>query len=277
MAREEYDREVQARRDAEFEMLQLKEKMREQAAKLGALDELQRKQELLQRRSNDLRSSVVVAERELSKIRVERDLTVAEFEELVSTSSGLRQMDPSDRAAAPERLSVALNTRLASVKEDYRSELEQMTLEKEALQREIEDLKQTKELFAEESASLNKQNVGLVDQTAEAARKLEAIKSELAQAQQLLSTLKRDKQMGAIRAASPSLMSSTSSAGHSSTTTSALMSSTTSSASSAAMSSGRAGLLALSPTPPVDDQPTSFVAQKVEHLVAQQAPVRKFK
>lgn len=82
MAREEYDREVAARRDAEFEMLRLKEQMKEQATKLGALDEIERKKELLQRRSNDLRNSVIGIEKELNQMKIERDITVAEMEEL---------------------------------------------------------------------------------------------------------------------------------------------------------------------------------------------------
>lgn len=84
LAREEYDREVQARRDAEFEMLRLKEQMREQVSKLGALDEISKKQELLQRRSNDLRNSVIGVEKQLSELKVERDVKLAEVEELTN-------------------------------------------------------------------------------------------------------------------------------------------------------------------------------------------------
>lgn len=84
MAREEYDREVQARRDAEFEMLRLKQQMKEQANKLSLLDEENKKQELLQKKNTELRNSVVGMEKELSKIRVERDITMAEIEELAT-------------------------------------------------------------------------------------------------------------------------------------------------------------------------------------------------
>lgn len=82
MAREEYDREVQARREAEFEMLKLKKELQEQASKLSALNEAQAQQERLQRQSRDLRSSVVDIEQELRKMKVERELTYAEMEEL---------------------------------------------------------------------------------------------------------------------------------------------------------------------------------------------------
>lgn len=82
MAREEYDREVQARREAEFEMLKLKKELQEQASKLSALNEAQAQQEQLQRQSRDLRNSVVDIEQELRKMKVERELTYAEMEEL---------------------------------------------------------------------------------------------------------------------------------------------------------------------------------------------------
>lgn len=85
MAREEYDREVQARRDAEFEMMQLKKELKEQAAKLAALNEAQAQHAKLERQSHDLRSSVVGIETELRKMKVQRDMTFAEIEELNAT------------------------------------------------------------------------------------------------------------------------------------------------------------------------------------------------
>lgn len=87
MAREEYDREVQARKAAEYQMILLKEQMKQQAGKLGAigeLQELQKQQEILQIRSNDLRTSVVGIEKQLSQIKAERDVALAEVEELAS-------------------------------------------------------------------------------------------------------------------------------------------------------------------------------------------------
>lgn len=86
MAREEYDREVQARREAEYEMIRLKKELQEQASKLSALNEAQAKQEHLTRQSQDLRNSVVDIEQELRKMKIERDLTYAEMEELAATA-----------------------------------------------------------------------------------------------------------------------------------------------------------------------------------------------
>jgi Rac GTPase-activating protein 1 len=265
MAREEYDREVAARRDAEFEMLRLKDQMKEQASKLGAMDELHKKQELLQRRSNDLRNSVLGYEQELSKMRVERDMTVAEMEEL----AGLPKS--SDEAAlAPERLSVALSSRLSSLKDEYRSDLEALTSERDALRVEVEELKQSKDLFTEESGLLNKRNTEIADETTEAIRNLDAIKLELAQAQNLLATIKRDR-AAALRSGSSSLKSSV---GSTATTTGTASASVTSQNMSSSVSSTRHQ--PITPTPPVDDQPAAFIAQKVEQVFPQ-ATVRKFK
>ena len=86
MAREEYDREVQSRRDAEFEMLQLRDQLKQQAAALGNLDAIHKQQELLQTKTETLRNSYIGMERELSKIKAERDIAVAEIEELASVS-----------------------------------------------------------------------------------------------------------------------------------------------------------------------------------------------
>lgn len=86
MAREEYDREVQARREAEYEMIRLKKELQDQASKLSALNEAQAKQEHLTRQSQDLRNSVVDIEQELRKMKIERDLTYAEMEELAATA-----------------------------------------------------------------------------------------------------------------------------------------------------------------------------------------------
>lgn len=85
MAREEYDREVQARREAEYEMIRLKKELQEQASKLSALNEAQAQHEILARQSQDLRNSVVDIEQELRKMKIERDLTYAEMEELAAT------------------------------------------------------------------------------------------------------------------------------------------------------------------------------------------------
>ena len=261
MAREEYDREVAARRDAEFEMIRLKEQMRDQAARLGALDEANKQQELLARRSNELRLSVVGIEKELNKMKVERDMTVIEMEEIANLPK-----IQEDGSSAPGRLSVAINSRLSSIKEEYRSDLELLTAERDSLKLEIEELRQSKEIFRAESASLKKRNMELVDATADAAHQLEALKLEFAQTQLrlLASSAKRDKHvLPHHRSASPSLNSSTGS-------NIPLIREQIASGVPAYR------VYPSTPTPPIDEQPTTFIAQKVETVIPQIA-ARKFK
>lgn len=82
MAREEYDKEVAARRDTEIKMDVLRVKFAEQALKLAAVDKEQRTTEALKRQSKDLRSSVSGMEQHLSHLRAEVELSTAQMEEL---------------------------------------------------------------------------------------------------------------------------------------------------------------------------------------------------
>ena len=263
MAREEYDREVAARRDAEFEMIRLKNQMKEQVARLGTLDDAQKKQELLARRSTDLRKSVVGIEKELSKIKVERDMTIAEIEELA-----LLPKSNDDVSLAPERLSVALNSRILNIKEEYRGDLESLAAQRDSLKQEIDELRQAKDLYNEESTALIKRNAGLADAITEAARMLDAVKAELAQAQHqlLTSNARKEKNLSPHhRTASPSLNSSAGSTGTNGAGKELL-----------APSLPASRNLPSTPTPPIDEQPTAFIAEKVENVIPL-ATARKFK
>lgn len=84
MAREEYDKEVAARREAEARMDVLRIQLTEQALTLAAVDKEQKTAEALKRQSNDLRSSVVGMEKQLSQLKAEVQLSTAQVEELAS-------------------------------------------------------------------------------------------------------------------------------------------------------------------------------------------------
>lgn len=89
MARDEYDREVAARKEAQAKMEQLKLRFTEQALKLAALDQEHKATEAIQRRSKELRSSVIGMEKQLSELRAEVEMSTAHFEEL-SVTDGSR-------------------------------------------------------------------------------------------------------------------------------------------------------------------------------------------
>ena len=82
VAQTEYDRELKARRDAEAEVTRLRVLLSGQAARLTVLSEDRRRQELRQQLSKELNENLSGLEHDLSRLKVERDVTLAEVEEL---------------------------------------------------------------------------------------------------------------------------------------------------------------------------------------------------
>jgi hypothetical protein len=78
----EYDRELKVRRDAEAEVTRLRVLLSGQAVRLTALTGDSKRQELRQKMSKELHENLNGLERDLSKLKVERDVTLAEVEEL---------------------------------------------------------------------------------------------------------------------------------------------------------------------------------------------------
>lgn len=85
VAQGEYDNEVASRRDAEAEVSRLRLQLSAQSAELTALNAEQRRRELMEKMSKDMSLSLQGLEQDLSKLKAERDLTLAEVEELQST------------------------------------------------------------------------------------------------------------------------------------------------------------------------------------------------
>lgn len=73
---------MKARRDAEAEVTRLRVLLSGQVARLTALTGDSRRQELRQKMSKELHENLHGLERDLSKLKVERDVTLAEVEEL---------------------------------------------------------------------------------------------------------------------------------------------------------------------------------------------------
>ena len=287
MAREEYDREVQARRDAEYEMMRLKKELQEQASKLSALNQAQAQQEQLTRQSQDLRSSVVDIEQELRKMKIERELTYAELEELAATAKS-----GSDSVKMPERLSVAVDTRLSTLKETYRKELEALSEERDNLKAEVEELQQAKDLFNDESNELNKRNADISDDITEALKQLESVKAATAIAQTQLLALKEQagllqKHLHSTNPGSPAPKQRTNPLPPPSRSDSvpqpkavSNLNSSVASSSSSLRPGPTAAPTARSDTPPhvmpMGDAQSAMIVLKIDH-VAPHATVRKFK
>ena len=82
MAQTEYDKELKARRDAEAEVARLRVLLSGQAVRLAAASGETLRQETQKQLSQELTDNLSNLERSLSKLKLERDLALAEVEEL---------------------------------------------------------------------------------------------------------------------------------------------------------------------------------------------------
>ncbi|KDR75947.1 hypothetical protein GALMADRAFT_248760 [Galerina marginata CBS 339.88] len=168
VAQVEYDRELKARRDAEAEVTRLRVLLSGQAVRLTALSGDTRRQELRQQLSKELNDSLSGLEHDLSRLKVERDVTLAEVEELsAKRSTG----SPND--VVPTNLGRSLTKRLESIRHQYQRELEPLTQQKEVLTREVAELKAVRDVFLEETAVLNARNEELAQLSAVYARRID--------------------------------------------------------------------------------------------------------
>ncbi|KAJ4468172.1 signal transducer [Lentinula aciculospora] len=167
VAQTEYDRELKARRDAEAEVTRLRVLLSGQAARLTALTGDSRRQELRQQMSKELHENLNGLERDLSKLKAERDVALAEVEELnaVSSSSGAA-------SESPANLNRTLTKRLDNLKSQYQRELVPLNQQREALSREIMELKAARDVFLEETTVLNARNEELAQLSAQYSRRV---------------------------------------------------------------------------------------------------------
>ncbi|KAG6335959.1 hypothetical protein ID866_3135 [Astraeus odoratus] len=173
VAQKEYDRELVARRNAEAEVIRLRVLLSGQAAKLTALSGESNRQEARKQMSEELSKNLDRLEKDLSKLKVERDLTLAEMEELCSSKS----VSPSGEVPAAQ-ISRSLTMRLDNLRSQYQRELTPLIQQREALVREIAELKAAREQFLEETTVLNARNEELAQLSAQYVRRMEAARSE---------------------------------------------------------------------------------------------------
>ncbi|KAF7970388.1 hypothetical protein HWV62_24253 [Athelia sp. TMB] len=169
VAQAEYDSELKARRDAEAEVTRLRVLLSGQAVRLSAISGEVKKQEQREEMSRELSSNLDDLELKLSKLRVERDMAMAEVEEL----SASKNSSPGEVPGVG--LARSLTMRLDNIKSQYRHELMPLTQQKEALSREIADLKTARDMFLEETTVLNARNEELAQLSAQYARRMETM------------------------------------------------------------------------------------------------------
>ncbi|KAH8828340.1 hypothetical protein DL96DRAFT_1602759 [Flagelloscypha sp. PMI_526] len=167
VAQTEYDRELKARRDAEAEVTRLRVLLSGQAVRLTTLAGDSKRAEMRQQMSKELKDNLSGLEQEMSKLKAERDMTLAEVEELSANRS-----DPS-LPDSDKRLGRSLTMRLDSLKVQYERDLIPLISQKDALSREIQELKGVRETFLEETTVLNARNEELAQLSAQYARRME--------------------------------------------------------------------------------------------------------
>lgn len=158
LASREFQQEVDARHEAETEMVKLKKQLAEQALKLASISHAEREKEHLEARSKDVKTSLRGMERSLAKLTVERDMTVAEVAELVSKQDVSAVVARNTSRSPETALTDSLKMRLDAVKERYRQDIDELALERDSLLIEIEELKQSKELLVEEALIIGNKN-----------------------------------------------------------------------------------------------------------------------
>ncbi|KAI0355591.1 RhoGAP-domain-containing protein [Trametes cingulata] len=171
VAQTEYDRELKARRDAEAEVTRLRVLLSGQAARLTASSAESKRQEAQKQLSRELTDNLSSLERDLSKLKVERDMTLAEVEQLSASKSSPAIVDSEDGGASMTR---ALSMRFDNIKTQYQHELIPLIEQREALIREIAELKASRDAFLEETTVLNQRNEELAQLNAQYQRRLEA-------------------------------------------------------------------------------------------------------
>ncbi|KAI6040203.1 RhoGAP-domain-containing protein [Pisolithus marmoratus] len=173
VAQKEYDRELVARQNAEAEVIRLRVLLSGQAAKLTALSGENKRLEVRKKLSEELTKDLAHLEKDLSRLKVERDLTLADMEELYTSKS-----TAASGGVPATHISRSLAIRLDSLKSQYKHELIPLSEQRECLIREITELKASREQFLEETTVLNARNEELAQLSTQYARRMEAARSE---------------------------------------------------------------------------------------------------
>ncbi|KAF8134448.1 RhoGAP-domain-containing protein [Boletus edulis] len=176
VAQQEYDCELVARRNAESEIIRLRVLLSGQVAKLSALTGENSRREARRQLSEELTKNLDRLEKDLSKLKAERDVTLAEVEELCSSKSAPGSVSSGDLSVT--QLSRSLTMRLDNIKRQYQHELIPLTQQRDSLVREIAELKSAREQFLEETTVLNARNEVLAQLSAQYTRRVEVPRSD---------------------------------------------------------------------------------------------------
>ncbi|KZO95564.1 RhoGAP-domain-containing protein [Calocera viscosa TUFC12733] len=156
----EYDRELTHRREVEAEVTRLRVRVSDQAARLTMLEAPERSTKRLTEQGRILKEEMDSLSQTVSKLKVERDVVIAEVEELSVSKSSASGLEPSssDGNALSLRASHSLSQRLDEVKADYSRDLESILQQRERLASEVQELQDARQQYQEEAAALQARN-----------------------------------------------------------------------------------------------------------------------
>jgi cell division protein FtsB len=160
---------------------------------LSALTGEQRKRDMLEQNSKEISTNLVGLEKEMSKLKVERDMTMAEMAELKRSVEFIPDchatwpltrmcfffspitagLDTHSFEATGTRLSKALSVRFDGIKSQYKRQLEPLTEQREGLMREINELSESRKAILEETAALHARNEELMGLNSQLSRNIE--------------------------------------------------------------------------------------------------------
>ncbi|KAK2467763.1 hypothetical protein APHAL10511_000058 [Amanita phalloides] len=166
IAQAEYERESKARRDAATEITRLKVLVSAQIAKLTALSSDSRRQEQRQKSIKDAHDTLAGLENDLSRLIVQRDIILAEVQDLANTKSS---------SASPASLIRTLTQSMDNLKIQYQRDLVPLKQERQIIGREMMELKAMRDALLEETAALNTRNEELAILNQEYFRQIDAL------------------------------------------------------------------------------------------------------
>jgi hypothetical protein len=178
IAGEEYDKEVSKRLDLESEVFRLRAQVHNQTARLSLISSDERRAENLRRRSQDLNNSLTGLERDISRLRAQRDISLAEVEELQNKNKNVG----GSVEETTSKIGRSLTRRLETIKEQYKDELGPLAAQREVLEREINGLKDFRDELLEAATARAAENDALVELGLQLSKDLEAKQEMLARA-----------------------------------------------------------------------------------------------
>ncbi|KAF8322295.1 RhoGAP-domain-containing protein, partial [Clavulina sp. PMI_390] len=169
VAQEEYQKEVAHRKDLEAEVNRLRVQLAGQAARLVAVTAQDRTQAVLDKLAVDTTNRLQGLEHEVAKLKTDRDMALAEIEEL----GFIKKAGGAGGNEAIANVSRALSSRLEYAKAQVRKELEPLEEKRERLMHDIAELREARAIFVEETTALNTRNEQLAELNAQIALQIQ--------------------------------------------------------------------------------------------------------